>query len=287
MLGSVAKVVWGSGNRNGGGPWDLTTVVYDSKSKDVSLETVSPYGLHFSDDGTTMYVGGLVTPVGIFQYTLSTAWDVSTASYAGSPGNFLDTDPEIIQQMGITLSSDGTKCYAIDWITDTTYQYTLSTAWDLGSGSYASKSKSSATEDSNSVGVEFGDSGTKMYITGQANLTIYQYTVGTAWDVSTASYGGSPGNSLDVSTETASAFEVRFKPDGKTMFLVDNDSGAHSILQYSLSTAWDISTATYTNKLKDVTSETGSISSVFFKPDGTKMYVASTANDTIYQYSII
>jgi hypothetical protein len=48
--------------------------------KSVSSQDTSPYGLAFSSDGTKMYVTGNTNDT-VYQYSLSTAWDVSTASF--------------------------------------------------------------------------------------------------------------------------------------------------------------------------------------------------------------
>ena len=54
---------------------------YDSKSFSASSQTSGIQGITFKTDGTVMYI--LSTPDDrVYQYTLSTAWDVSTASYA-------------------------------------------------------------------------------------------------------------------------------------------------------------------------------------------------------------
>jgi len=53
-----------------------------------------------------------------------------------------------------------------------------------------------------------------------------------------------------------------------------------------LSTAWDVSTASYDSKSKDVSSEESSPFDVAFKPDGSKMYIVGYNNDTVYQYSM-
>ena len=59
-----------------------------------------------------------------------------------------------------------------------------------------------------------------------------------------------------------------------------------TIYQYSLSTPWDISTASYDSKSKDVSSEDAYPYGLFFKPDGNKVYVMGTDTATIYQYSL-
>ena len=56
----------------------------------------------------------------------------------------------------------------------------------------------------NPVGVAFSSDGTKMYIMDNSNLAVYQYTLSTAWNVSTASYA-----SLSISVSSQSSHPTR------------------------------------------------------------------------------
>lgn len=51
------------------------------------------------------------------------------------------------------------------------------TAWDVSTASYASKSFSVASQDDAPTAVAFNNDGTKMYICGATNDTIYQYSL--------------------------------------------------------------------------------------------------------------
>jgi hypothetical protein len=88
---------------------------------------------------------------------------------------------------GLAFSSDGTKCYVIGSTSDTIYQYTLSTAWDISTGSYASKSMSVSSQETSPVGLSFSLDGTKCYVVGTTNDTVYQYTLDSAWELTNVS----------------------------------------------------------------------------------------------------
>ncbi|GAJ11432.1 unnamed protein product [marine sediment metagenome] len=51
-------------------------------------------------------------------------------------------------------------------------------------------------------------------------------------------------------------------------------------------TPWDVSTADYDEKSKDVNAQEPYPYDVCFKPDGTKMYIMGFYNSTVYQYSL-
>lgn len=50
-------------------------------------------------------------------------------------------------------------------------------AWDISTGSYASKSLSVAAQESVPLALAFSSDGTKAYIVGNITDTIYQYTL--------------------------------------------------------------------------------------------------------------
>ena len=101
-------------------------------------------------------------------------WDISNGSYASKS---LSVSGQEGSPTGLAFSADGTKAYIIGTVFDTIYQYTLSTAWDISTGSYASKSLSVSGQDSSVMGLAFSADGTKVYIVGTVSDTIYQYTL--------------------------------------------------------------------------------------------------------------
>ena len=231
--------------------WDISTAGYASKYKSVAAQDNNPCGLAFSSDGSKMYIIGYATDT-VYQYALSTAWDISTASYASKSINVSsqDTGP-----FDVGFSSDGTKMYVLGSQTDSVYQYTLSTAWDISTASYASKSNYIGGQEVYSSGLAFSSDGSKMYVLGLNSDTVYQYTVATAWDVSTAVYAS---KSKYVGTQDPNPYDFTFSVDGLKMYVVGYDSDL--LYQYTLGTAWDVSTATYDSQWGESGSSTISAS---------------------------
>ena len=176
----------------------------------------------------------------------------------------------------LALKSDGTRIYYID---NNGYirQRSLSTAYDLstaGSETYFDQD----AQDSDPRAVTFKTDGTKMYFTGSASSRVYQYTLSTAWDVTTASYDS---KNFHTSSQTGSPYSTLLKSDGTKMYI----SGGGVLYEYSLSTAWDVSTASYTSNSFTFTSQDSLMEGMFFKPDGTKLYTVGTNNDKVYIYN--
>lgn len=241
-------------------------------SYNVTAQDTTPASLFVGDSGTKVYVWGF-TGDSVYQYTLSTAWDISTASYDSKS---LSVSAQGTQGYSMYFRSDGLKFFWVDAGSDTVYQYTLSTAWDISTASYDSKSFSGAAQDTIMRGVWFKTDGTKMYLTGLSNDSIYQYTLSTAWDVSTASYDSV---SLDLSASLTSPTSPSFNNEG-TKFVVYNARVLH---EYSLGTAWDISTASATGASYDTTSTIATSYSSFSSLDDGFAYVVG-ADDIVYKF---
>lgn len=163
-------------------PWDLSTVSYDNVTFDPSIE-LEAHGVVFSVDGTRMFMVGTSSTF-IHQYSLTLAWDLSTASYDAVS---LDISGQESNARDLAITSDGTRIFVIGDGSDSVTQYDLATAWDLASGSYNGVSLDIGGQESSPFSMDFTENGEFMFITGNTN-TVYQYKLGTGFDLSTAVY---------------------------------------------------------------------------------------------------
>jgi hypothetical protein len=271
-LNTIAKAAAEGG---GDSTWDISTASYASKSFSVGTQETQPNGLFFKSDGTAFYIVGQTNNI-VYQYTLSTAWDMATASYASKS---FSVSAQSTNSQGLFFKSDGTGMYVIDNTNDRVLQYTLSTAWDISTASYASKIRTVSAQNGFPQDVTFKTDGSAFYFVGQS--IIYQYTVSTAWDIATASYAS---KSLDVSTQEAAARGIFFNPSGLQLFVVGTFTD--TVYQYTLSTAWDISTASYASKSFSISSQEDISSSIFFRSDGKRMYIPGRDSQLVKQYNL-
>jgi sugar lactone lactonase YvrE len=255
--------------------WDISTASYDTKLFSVLPFTSAPTGACFKSDGTKFFA--VSTADFVYEFTLSTAWDISTSNNTG--GNFYIGTQETLSA-DVQFKSDGTKFYIVGLTNKTIYQYSCATAWDVSTASYDTKSFSVNTQETAPNGLFFKDDGTKFYVIGSTNKTVYQYTCSTAWDISTASYDS---KSFSVNTQETAPTGVFFKSDGTTFYIIGTTSD--TVFQYTCSTAWDVSTASYASKSFSVATQETTPNGLFFKADGTKFYVVGNTNKTVYQYT--
>jgi DNA-binding beta-propeller fold protein YncE len=122
-----------------------------------------------------------------------------------------------------------------------------------------------------------------MYVIGTTNDMIYGYTLSTAWDVSTAVWVTPTTEYFSVAAQETTPTGLFFKPDGTKMYVAG--SSGDDVNEYDLSTDWDITTASYLQNFYFGAQET-TPTGLFFKPDGTKMYVIGTVGDDVNEYDL-
>jgi DNA-binding beta-propeller fold protein YncE len=181
---------------------------------------------------------------------------------------------------GIAFKTDGTKMYTVGPTDDVVNEFDLSTAWDISTAT-ASASKDVSAQEANPRALAFSTDGTKMYIAGSSGDDVNEYTLSTAWDVTSATYY----QNFSVSAQEAAPRGMHFKSDGTKFYIVGTSS--KSVHEYSLTTAWDVSTASLTNTLTGVDSViSGGPTDIAFDSTGTKMFLIAYINEKIIQYTL-
>jgi DNA-binding beta-propeller fold protein YncE len=242
--------------------------------------STSERALDVSRDGNFVYVvvPGTRTDATIFQYQCSTPWDLSTITYSSKTLIVGDYDANA---SAVAISDDGTRLYFSGTNNDTIWSCTLSTPYDLATATVDVKKFYVGGQDATPNTPFFGDSGTKMYVMGANSDTVYQYTLSTAWDVTTATYAS---KSFSVTTQDTVPQGLFFGDSGTKLYVVGTTND--TVYQYTLSTAWDISTASYASLSFSVAAQETTPRALFFKPDGTKMFVLGTFGDDVNEYDL-
>ena len=201
-------------------------------------------------------------------------WDVSTAVYLR---NFSVSSQETNPRGGV-FKPDGSKMYVIGSTGDDINEYDLGKNWDVSTAVYL-QNFSVAVQEGNPSGVAFKPDGSKMYVIGGFGDDVNEYNLGTNWDISTAVYL----QNFSVAVQATSPRDIFFKPDGSKMYIIGSSND--DVSEYDLGADWDISTAVHLQDFS-VAAQIPSSCGLFFKPDGSKMYVLGFAEGAVHEYDL-
>ena len=218
--------------------FNLTNVSPLNDTFSLSPHNPDPQSLEFSNDGTKMFVVG--TSGNVTGYALSTAFDVSTATYVST---FNVKSVDALPQ-GLAFSNNGTKMFIVGKIDKHVHGYTLFTAFDVSTAVLA-ESFSVRSQAPDPFDVEFSNDGTKMFVIDKERDDVHEYTLSTAFDVSTAT----PADAFSVASEGASPRGVAFSNDGTKMFVVGSSS--LSVNEYALSSTYPLDVVSNTVPAED------------------------------------
>lgn len=285
--------------------WEINNLINSGKEK-LTGTTNTPYGSAISPDGTKMLI---IEGRYIRQYTLSTPWDISTATYNSQFDTNTQTGGAIISGW-VDPSGDYVFVASSD-NTGRVYRYDMSTEWDISTMTYSTVMFTHGRAHCN---VTFG--GGKMFLSkrftsgGFTDGEVYEYSLSSYPDISTASLVATT-NYLPIATSlglnsTSSTF---IKADGTALFIMflgaSSGSDNRGIYQFDLSTPFDTTTASYNGKRFRVRGnfytdeyntgiENALSDGIFFKADGTTMIMGhgnfggdTTKASTFYQFDFL
>ncbi|MEM6297180.1 MAG: choice-of-anchor D domain-containing protein [Bacteroidota bacterium] len=265
---------------NLGAAFDVT-VVSLSTTFSVSGQETWPRGLTFSNDGLRMFVCGDAGD-DVNQYDLTTAFELSsgvTFTTALSV-NAQETDPE-----AIAFSSDGLRMFIAGLEGKDVTQYNLTTAFDLSTASSTSTSYSVATQEDNPLGLAFSDDGRKFFVVGDDGREVNQYELTTPFTISSGvSFSFQGGNPFPVDDEIFEPTGMTFSADGTQLYVIGNTDD--DINQYTLITPFDLTTASFTNRLSVQVGTNRSLFDLSISTNGTQLFLTESENDEVLRYTL-
>ena len=119
-------------------------------------------------------------------------------------------------------------------------KFSLRTPFDVSTFSGSSQSSIGIhSQDNRPRGIAFSEDGLKLFIIGNQNDSIYQYTMSTPFDITTLFYSDSdnPAVSLPIGDQETSPQDIVFSNDGSKMFIIGKNRIAY---EYSLEEQYSI-----------------------------------------------
>ena len=130
-------------------------------------------------------------------------------------------------------------------------------------------------------GLTFNNDGTKMFTVGYNNDKVYEYTLSSAFDVSSSSLILIV---LVFQSQEQIPTEIKFNHDGTKMYISGNEG--RDINEYTLSTAFDISSTVTHKGSYSVTSSDSYPTGFSFNNDGTKLFTTGANHDRVNEHSL-
>ena len=210
------------------------------------------------------------------------------------------------QGTGISFSNNGKKMFITGLQNNKIHQWDLSTAFDPSTKSNLVSVSLNWDGTDNSSDADYSDDqgdwlrghvwkadGSKLFVLnwdgGLAGDTtdsyrIISYDVSTPFEISTIS-NSAPTSSTSFDPGSSNSFrDLAMSSDGTKFFFIDKD--ARAIEQWSLSTAYDLSTASTSRDTRYFIGTWANLRSLAFSPDGHKLFIGDAKEDKILQYTL-
>lgn len=268
-------------------PFNLDTASFIAEYSITSNATTNnfhnPSSIEFSPDGSNVYLLGstLVTPQvdTIIQCSLTSPWDLSTLKL---PPNFapFSTTTQEDNPTSVTFKSDGTRMYIVGTTGDDINEYSLSNPWNPGSATFIGSR--ALTGESTPESHAWSSDGGNVYVVGGTSDNVRQYSVSVPWTVANLTSTAIAG--ISVTGQETVPTGLTFKPDGTRMYVIG--STGDDVNEYSLSTPWNISTASFVRVSASLASQATAPQELRFSSDGTILYTVGTVYDVnVYNLS--
>ncbi|MEM9897304.1 MAG: hypothetical protein AAF789_13125, partial [Bacteroidota bacterium] len=207
---------------------NLENGIFSTETIEIGNVQLNIEGLTFSNDGSKAFF--VDDPGnGVWQYDLGTAYDLSTIT--GRDGiEVFNSFGELIGVIDIAFNETGSKLFVLGEDQDKMFEFNLSSNFDITSDLRLVRSFATGSFDSNPLGFTFGDDGSTIVISGDAEVNQYSVTI--------------PYTLSGMSRERGFFLrgdDVAFNEDGSELYLLDDDERAIRIIK--LSTNYQISPA--------------------------------------------
>ena len=246
-------------------------------------------------------------------FPISNSWGIISDEVQ----NALFVDSNDAQQIvrGLAFSSDGLKVFLHYQNGGDTFryiaEYKLSTPFDISTKTYAGDDErceltGNSGNDRRIFDMSFSTDGLKLFIAraGSNNEAgsnidkIFRYDLTSPYDISTCSFAQKTtdldGDTLQLNSQAGNrannknnkAQGVAINNDGTKIFIIFQDAADERILEYNLSTPYDLETISLVTSAGITLPVDGNPMSLFFNSTGTRLFYHDHNNHTVTQISL-
>jgi len=268
------------------GPFEIPHgATFTGNELNVQGQDNTPIDCIFDDTGNNFYMVGENTKT-IYNYSLPTAYSLAGASTTPI-GSFSPSESGNLINM--IFSPDGLTMFILYADSGSIFrQYTLATAFDFNDTvTFTGDSFDFSTQDGGAFDIAFSADGLTLLMLGILTTTVYQYILGTAFDL-----GGTvtfTSNTFDPSSEVDDIDSMVLSPDGFTMMILGRavDHSGSTIYQYDLDGAYSLaSPVSFSGNFYGVSAQDNFMDGIAFNPEGTKLITVGRGNDRAYEYDL-
>ena len=239
----------------------------------IAAKELNANDIFFSNTGNYMYVLGVSANANVYQYNLTSSWNVATAVFESN----VYIGVRDVAPSGLSFKPDGTKMYFVGAINDRVYEYDLSTPWLVNTATHL-QNVSISTQESVPTGITFSNTGASMYVVGSGTDNVYQYTLSTPWNVVTASFTAR-ANLAAQDTEPAG---FTFNSIGTRAYVAGSQKD--NIYMYTLSEAYNVATMIYSSNLYIGARETV-LTGLYVSNTESSIYFIGSTQDKVQQFN--
>jgi len=215
--------------------FDVSTCVVDAGAPlNVNAQDNQPTAIAFNTDGTKMFILGNLNN-DVYEYNCP-AFDIDTCVVDAGPTFPVAQDTVVT---GLAFNTDGTKMFVAGAATGAVYEYNCP-AFDIDTCVVDAGAPLNITPQETAVrSIAFSTDGERLFVSGIEGDDINEYHC-TAFDVSTCVYQGD-SERFNIFAQVPNVKGIAFSANGLKLFVIGDPPAADSVFEYSLGTAFDVS----------------------------------------------
>lgn len=239
----------------------------------------------FANDGLSLFMSGTSND-SVTEFSLTVPYDISTLNT--TPVATFEPPVGVTTPNGIAFSNDGSQLFVINssLAFDAIHIFDLNNPFDVAGASLTTLEGNPlplTAQTGSPNDIAFSADGLNMYILDNSGFeSIIQYSLLSPYDTTNATLVGTTG---DFGTDQGTPTGLALSTDGTSVFVVGS-SGGDAVLQYTLSTPFDITTLVVGGAVSalGVGSEDSSPQGIAFSTSGDRLFVVGGTGDEVNQY---